>query len=771
MQVELANVPDELKQRRQWCLWRFQLDKNSRTTKVPYQPSGKMCNVTDPDQWVAFEDAAAAYANGGYDGFGFCFSGNEVCGIDLDSCRNSDDGTLQPWAAEILNSVPSYAEISPSGYGVKLFALGELNHIEGKRKKFRHDKLTGTNPNKRPEAEFFKQGYFCITGNVLPGHEQIVPAQTELNAIWSRLFPSKTNGTKSHLRNGHGSHTDRLERCRWYVAKMPPAIQGNGGSDTTFNVACELWRFGLSDTEAWQVIREYNTRCEPSWCERELRHKLDDAKQRVEAAGEFGSRLREQQSYTINGNGHHAIPRTHDSADKIPDLATDRGKTEFANARRIVDAIGDDIRWCEQWQRWFVWDGKRWKRDESLEVERRAMHVLDSLHDELPDVARHSEKQEINRCVSFIKSSNTKRGLQAALDLVKPHDKIAIDWRMLDQHPDLLCCANGVVDLRTATLREHRRDDLITQMAPVDFDEAQDCPKFLSFLRLVVNGDEEMMAYLNMALGYALSGRTGEHSLFLVCGPGGNGKTTLMETVKGVLGDEYAMQAQPSMFIGRSEDRHPAELADLHGKRFVAVAELPEGARLNESRVKQLAGGDSIRARRMRENFWEFAPSHKLWLGTNFLPRILGMDEGIWRRVKVVPFTTCIKDKVSRVEKDVHISLVRNESPGILTWLVHGAAAYFSGDGLNEPAAVREATSAYRRNEDTLQDFFDDCCMLEPDAFTTAKDVYSAYVDWSRESNMKPMTKTRFGMIIGNRFQLARTPSSRGYRGFVLRSL
>ncbi len=341
-------------------------------------------------------------------------------------------------------------------------------------------------------------------------------------------------------------------------------------------------------------------------------------------------------------------------------------------------------------------------------------------------------QQKLDKAIAVLKwalKSESAPRLHAMVTLAESEPMIPVLPHQLDANSWLLNCLNGTLELRTGTLREHRREDLLTKCCPVEYDAEATCPRWIAFLSDVMAGNQALMDYLQRAVGYSLTGSVEEQCLFFLYGTGQNGKSTFLGVLQAMLGD-YAMQAIPELLIVRGNEQHPTERADLFGKRLVTTIEVESGKRLAEALVKQLTGGDRIRARRMREDFWEFEPTHKIWLAANHKPVIRGQDHAIWRRIRLIPFTVKIPDE----KKDPTLfDKLKGELPGVLAWAVRGCQEW-QRIGLAEPAEVTQAVHAYQAEMDTIGQFLKDCCFLRPgrtDIKAQSSVLHEAFCKWS----------------------------------------
>jgi len=379
---------------------------------------------------------------------------------------------------------------------------------------------------------------------------------------------------------------------------------------------------------------------------------------------------------------------------------------------------------------------------------------------------------EMDRCdrmtqeaiLRFARYTAGTRGITSMLSMARSEPGIAVEVKELNSNGWLFNVANGTLDLRTQELGPHRREHLITKLCPTVFDSSADCRLWLSVLSRISNGRASIEGFLQRLAGYSLTGVVRDHVLAFLFGVGANGKSTFLNTMLATMGSDYATKLSAEVLMQKDGASHPTGLTDLYGMRLAIVIETEEGKRLAESLAKELSGGDAIRARRMRENFWEFQPTHKLWFATNHRPIIRGTDHAIWRRIKLIPFDAVIPS----AEQDTGLAdKLQVEASGILNWMLLGCAAW-QADGLGEPTEVTEATAGYRGDMDSIGAFIRERCALAAH-FTCRKCLmYADYVEWCKASGEHPISGRRFGMSMNERGIERFTSNGTIYRGIGL---
>jgi P4 family phage/plasmid primase-like protien len=437
--------------------------------------------------------------------------------------------------------------------------------------------------------------------------------------------------------------------------------------------------------------------------------------------------------------------------------------TELGNAERFAHQHGANVRYCYDWRAWLVWDGIRWNRDAGAEVRRMAKQTVRSIYAE---AAQQSAEGQRRALATWGTRSESAAAIESMLKLAQAEEGIPVTAGDLDVDRWLLNVENGTLDLRTGDLRPHRREDLISKLAPVDFDPAARCPRWARFMDEVFAPHPDIVPFIQRAVGYSLTGDTREECLFLNHGTGRNGKGTQLKTLALVMGD-YAGTADFSTFVQRRDDSGPRDdVANMRGKRLVSAQESREGAALAESLLKWLTGGDLVRARRLYENSYEFDPSWKIWLATNHKPVIRGTDPAIWSRIKLVPFDVSFE---GREDKTLKTALLA-ELPGILNWAVEGCLRW-QEDGLQLPASVMDATAEYRADSDQTRRFITEVCIKGDYASGMGRTLYLAYRKWADDAGEDIVSATAFGLRLSEHgFAKQRTEKGMKYEGIGLRS-
>ena len=725
---EPGSIPAALRERQQWVGWRSVPPRKAtaKPGKIPINPhTGAYASSTDQTTWGNLDEAIAAVSKFCLDGIGFVFTAEDPFGgIDLDHCVSGDTGELDVWAAEIVRELDSYTEYSPSGTGVHVIVQGQLP--DGGRK--------------RDDVEMYDQArFFTLTGRRLAGTSAEIEKRQE------------------QLERVHAEHVEKRNLCSSVALKPaahlePSALMGvtdqelidkakaarNGEnfarlwdgdhSDYPSESEADLALCGMlafwTGGDAQRIDRHFRASglLRPKWDERrgERTYGERTIDKALSGMSSFYSPLRG------SGEAQHAGR----SSDK-PEL------TDTGNAERYVRLFRDVVRFCHTWKEWLTWDGRRWAVDKKGRVLRRTKEVIADLYRDAASVGDLKTQEAI---ASWARSSQKADRRKAMLDLAKCEKGIPILPAQLDQHPLLINFKNGTLDLASGEFRTHEREDYLTRLIPQVYDPGAMCPSWTAFLERVVP-DAHIRSFLKRAIGYSLTGDVSEQVLFFLYGEGANGKSTFLGAIQRGIGRDYAIQAAPDLLLAKRGQAHPTEMADLFSVRMAVCTEVGEGRRFDEVLIKQLTGGDPIRARKMRENFWEFDPTHHLWIAGNHKPEVRGTDYAIWRRILLIPFTV----QIPKPERDPSLlSKLRAEAPGILAWVVEGALEW-SQVSLNPPEAVLIATEVYREEMDVLAPFLCERVVNAPGARVRASDLYRAYTAWCEAQAERPMPQRKFG--------------------------
>lgn len=413
--------------------------------------------------------------------------------------------------------------------------------------------------------------------------------------------------------------------------------------------------------------------------------------------------------------------------------------TDMGNAQRLVRLFGSNLRYSIRRRKWLVWVGANWQWDDEVLVVQYAKRVVKALYEqaskEQDDASRASlakwalTSESTSRLMAMVKSAESEEAIQISDDDV-------------DSDPYLFNVKNGTVNLTTGQLQPHNKEDYITKVSPVSWDLSAPGEQWQHFLSDVTGDNADLTEYLARAVGYSLTGNAQEDIVFFVYGPGGNGKSTFLSTIHKLMGD-YAGTVPVKAIIASSDQHsgHRDEIASLVGTRMVLGAETPERMKIDMGLIKALTGGDAIAVSRKYERTFTFRPTFKPWLYGNSKPRIPEIDDGTWRRLRLVPFLAQFKrgenevaDMEERLEKEL---------PAILKWAVEGAVKWREF-GLTDVDVVAKATSEYRAEEDVVGQFIDDCCEHST-AWRVAKaSMYERYKQWCEENGENPLGTRTF---------------------------
>lgn len=462
------------------------------------------------------------------------------------------------------------------------------------------------------------------------------------------------------------------------------------------------------------------------------------------------------------GFGTHGTDGTHFSKGNIK-MTEAKRTTDFGNAERLVENNIDEIRYCSGAKRWLLWRGDRWAFDDGRQLLRKAMETINKITEEAEGVDNNPKLKQA--LLDHAVRSQTPSKLKAMIFLAQSDPRIQVDLDSLDADPLKLNFLNGTMDLRTKGVHEHSRDDMITKICPVNYDPDATCPLFMSFMTRITGGNVTLFNYIMRIIGYCLTGIITEQVLFIFVGDGANGKSTLLEIIRKILND-YARHIQSSTFLANSKAIRN-DLARLNGARFVSSVEMGTESKIDEAMIKQITGGDPITARFLYQEYFELMPCFKLIIAMNQEPNIKGVDHGIWRRIRIVPFDVIIPDE--EIDRGL-LEKLTLELPGILNWAIQGCLTW-QEEGLAVPPEVSIRTEMLKRESDTIGLFLEDCCGTDPDGKIPVKDMFDIYHGWTHENVCDVMTKKSFGIYMKKKgFMQGKSDSVRFWKGVAVKT-
>ncbi|MFJ7888423.1 phage/plasmid primase, P4 family [Lysinibacillus xylanilyticus] len=728
-------IPSELKALPQWILWRAE-EKGGRYTKIPYQVDGNEARSNDRRTWSTFATAAKFYTESNANGVGFVFSRQDkYIGIDIDKCitYSADDTEkanpiINTFAQEIIDTLDSYTEFSVSGTGIHIIIKGSLpQSVVGTGRKsvkhgleiYQHGRYFTMSGNRENANEIYDrtdelaeifEKYFDdsdIIGRVNLAEYENDEIKLSNEALWERMFRSKSGDEIQALYNGNFKNDD------------------HSSSDLALCNHLAFWT-GKSSSRMESMFRETSL----------MRDKWDRI--HFSDTGEtYGERTIAE---AISSTTTTVLDHQNDSefsfsfhnddvvAEEVEKPARKFKLTDLGNAERIAYEYGHVIRYIPS-VGWYIWNGKYWEYDEKGKLHRIVVKVVRKLgksDDEIEQKwARHCEKHNVRE--SAIKD----------LKILVPGDR-----NEFDQHKYLLNVENGVVNLKTGKLQPHDREFKLTKITNISFEENAKCPNWVAFLDQIFLGDKELTEYMQRLIGYSLTGDISEQIMMFLVGGGSNGKSTFINTIKDLVG-EYSKQAKSDTFIKKKETGANNDIARLVGSRFVSAIESEEGEKLSESFVKQITGGEPVLARFLRQEYFEYIPEFKVFFTTNHKPIIGGLDEGIWRRVKLIPFDLNLPAHKRDKKLPEKLSL---EMSGILNWAIEGCLKW-QKDGLIEPKVVTKATGLYKEDMDILDPFLVECCYTDKEndqIKIEAKELYNVYDSFCYKSGERTLGNRSF---------------------------
>lgn len=747
-------LPQELKDNGHWCVWRYeQREGRDKPTKVPYNPrTGERAKSNDPGTFGTFQEAVAALWCGGFDGLGVgVFDG--LCAIDIDHCI-TEGGPPSSLALDIVSTLGSYTETSPSGQGVRIFFRASG---------FDYDKGRYYTMNAKQGLEIYVSGatskFLTVTGNSAPwgGIRPIEERGTQLQTVLARYMERPRKPAPEAVRSAQAplvlSDTEVIVKAHNARNAAAFAALWNGdtsayGSHSEADMAlCNMLAF-WTGCNAGQMDRLFRSSglMREKW-DRQQSGSTYGALTIAEAIRTCTRTYSAPTKHEQNTNGTRTEHEGNPPGSVRPPDYSDAGNAEVFTQKYRDDLLFSDA------LGWLVWSGTHWERSDhralTLATELSGEMLADALAENRDALVALAEakaaeaegggkaedtEQAASRAAAakaylqHAKQTRSAGRLKSMLELAKPAFVVKADT--LDAKPADLNTRAGIVDLTTGALRPHDRAARCSQITAASPGE-QGAQIWADFLDTITQGDGSLRGFLQLVAGMALHGKVYHEGLILAHGAGRNGKSTFFNALAAVLGD-YAGSLDIDVFTTDRQNRGAA-LATLRGKRLVIAGELEEGRRLSVATVKKVCSTDRITIEEKYKAPETITPSHTLCLFTNHLPRVGSTDPGTWRRLIVVPFRATIPTQGSRANYgDI---LVQEAGPSILSWAIEGAVNFAcNGYQLQTPDVVKKVTAAYRGQEDWVGNFLSECCTVDAAARISSSELYQAYRAWAERS-------------------------------------
>jgi len=569
------------------------------------------------------------------------------------------------------------------------------------------------------------------------GSDVIPQLPKELVALWGAEAAKKPTFIAQEGEGDVYEDDETLAIAKARLLKAKAAVANQGGNNQTYRVVQEMRDLGLSLETAYKLMLDkFNPRCEPPWGNQELARIVRSAYKHAKNPQGCGNTIAAFAKAGIGGEGRALYPDTSEAIG-IYDGANTSNTKDLSHSDLAIDLgcqfFYENTRYVARFGAWFIWDGTRWVQDEKLchldhigkYLRTRADELLtwaEGQKGELSNAEYEKLLRTVKQEVKTLKSAPLRMQVES---IIRTDPKCTISPSDLDTDLRIIGTPNEAINLATGELSQPRRKDLITKSTGCEL-KAGTPTEWLNFLAVIFDGDQDMINFIQRLLGYTLTGLTVEEKLFFFYGTGANGKSKLLETIYFVLGD-YAKRAPASLLLEQRNAQHPTAMAGLMGARGVFASEIPSGKTWDDQVIKDATGGDTITARLMRQDFFEFMPHFKLLIAGNHQPRLKNVDESVVRRMVMIPFNVTISPE----QRDTQLGeKLKAEAGQILSWCVKGSVQYFER-GLDIPESVTSASKEYIQNEDVIGEFVD-TCMEEFSGQIEVHVVFEIYTNWIR---------------------------------------
>ena len=760
MTTYLSNIPDELKQLNNWCVWKFE-KRNGKRTKIPFNAAtGEFAKSNDKSTWSSYETAVNAE---GVDGIGFFFEppylGIDIDDIDDDLHRFKQGDKLDNIVSEFNEAFKSYTEVSPSGNGLHIIVKGK---IPGSRRR-------------KGNIEMYDSGrFFTMTGKTIGKYKDVTEVSEQVfKTIYEKYLPDNTvkyPTTNNYQQNIHNlSEIDVINEI--YKSKQAKLfddlMKGNYEPYYTSHSEADM---ALANILAFWCARDYS-QMDSIFRQSNLYRDKWDEKRKNSTYGEQtlfkaineANNIYTPKQQTDDNPLRYALSKLFDNQEETKEYPI-RSYDDTGNADRFIDRYGNLYKYSYIANKFYIYDGMKWKVDDKGSIRKLIDEMIESIKDE--KILHSEDVTEEEAREVFQKYYKKTRGTQAKKNIMNElmHRRPATPDEF-DKDDMLLNVANGYIDLTSRELYKHDINRMFSQIANTDYSEKMQPAVWLDFLNDIFAGGKAVIRYIQKALGYSLTGSTREQIMFILFGKGRNGKSIFVEVISEILGD-YSNNMQAKSLMVKKNDNINTDIARLSKARFVTSSEPNEGFRFDEGLIKQLTGGDKVTARFLYAEEFEYTPKFKIWVSTNHKPIIRGTDDGIWRRLVLIPFDVQIPEE--KVDKDLKYKLLR-EAPAILNWMAEGAYMWMQ-EGLAMPEKLKEASKDYRNEMDVIEQFIEDECKRVDDGKEKANELYELYKQWANNNGNYKMSNKDFGIKMKEKFKYKKTNSGMFYFGLKIPS-
>ncbi|WP_283679932.1 phage/plasmid primase, P4 family [Lentilactobacillus sp. Marseille-Q4993] len=768
-------VPTELKKLTRWgCFKKIWKPERKKYTKIPIDPhTGRGGKSNDEQTWTDFDTAVAAVSRLHLDGLAFYFKPPYI-GIDVDNVSDEIEeythGDSDNIVSDFMNHTNSYTEISLSGKGIHIIVKGK---IPGDKRRHKN-------------CEMYENGrFFAFTGNFFGNPKNSLIREVSVDYLYRKYIAPENKVVD--LFEATPVNPPRINDLS--TNEIIKAAANSKSGERFIRLYRGEWS-GLYESQSEADIAFANDLA--FWTAKDFA-KMDDI---FRSSGLMRNKYDEKHGKTTYGVGilNKAIAdttHTYQPKDKpkddfylsIPGVNQPRQKKAKAkiysyddtgNAQRFYDRFHKIAKYDTINRKFMYFDGQIWNEDNKFVVARLFDKVVDQLAEEpLHSIPGKEDDEEAAQQArgKFIRKSRQNAGKTSALKEIEK--LIPVTPEEFDQELNILNTQSGYVDLSNGELHETTYKNHFTKITKAEYSPTAEADAWQQFLHQIFLGNDELIEYMQKLVGYALTGTMKEQLFIVLHGKGdidngANGKSVFVETLRQVFGD-YAINIKPEVLLvnkyGTADSATLSTLAQMKGARFVATSETEDGARLSESLIKRLTGGEAITAKKLYAEPFTFMPTGTIFMSTNNKPIIRGMDHGIWRRLVFIPFLASIPES----QKDTSLTdkLLR-ERNGILNWAVDGALMY-QKDGLNPPHQVQAEKESYRGEMDTVGQFLSESAVFDKSYRTSFADIALAWDEWEHIHGTN-MSKNKLNRELGNRYERYRTNQERGFIGFKIKS-